>query len=1827
MAIGFLRVQFLKRANGQNLCHKSAYNSRCSVEFHGTKYQKPCVYNFNYNPDKAIYSSIILPDHADKKFNNRETLWNAVEKSELRGKSQVGLDMVFALPDDKCVTVEDRIELTERFVKQCFTKYGIAVQVDIHGPKEGKNWHAHFLGSLRPFDETGKGFSKNKIREGFLPVLRYNKKLGRVIPVFAEGFVKQAVDIQNQFFKEKGYDIRVDPTGFVSQKHIGPQRFRGDCQSLLEENELLKELNLELLKEPKNLLQHITKTHSIFDYNTVEFFVQKLDGLTSKEGEKLIQSFWKQKEIVPLFSTKGEFSEKYTTQAVVDEELQILRNAERVKKDKQHTFNFDRKAIASYTKNLRGEQKEAFVKVVEGDGLVCINGLAGTGKSTLLDSLKNLYKDCGYVVRGLGPDTATAKVLEEKGFDSSENIHKFLFNNNYGKREIEKEKEVWFVDESSKIGNSSLKELLREAVSSKVKVVFTGDISQLSPVERGTAFVKFCEKFGYVSLENVQRQHSKEDREIVKLLSGLQIDKGELKGTQKAIDMIENKGGFQWDNNKVDSIKSLIRSWAMTRSLDKDATCLVLALKKEEVSVLNDVIRLYRKRCGELGEKDYLCRSEKGTFVISEGDSIVFKRRDNMVGVENGDRGVIRSINGDTITVDVKERGIEKTVEFSTEKYSNFQLGYVSTNFGAQGATYDHSFIMMSPQMRLGATYVSFSRHRKSSVGFISKNEISDLSTLKKLSTKKDSPKSTIGLLTQQELNQRKKFEGYTQSNSIFKRAYGKAWESISNWDVWSKHKDSEADQKFFSPSIDPDRGLNIRFVSNTSEHPTRVVVNNSFKQTKEEVYLKGVEATYQRKVLESTQTKITPIHCIEKDESFLLEMKEQVVIDRELDDGNIFKSHEFVEELYNEIQDFKKLTSSIPSFENLSYEKANFVSKYHFSLERCEKIKKNSEGYFTSKDWKNAVVERNKSAYFVSKSLVKEEIDASFGKGSLKELKVFAQKHRSYIDREKQKKASVKGRLSGEQLKLLQDYKQTSEQANVEYSKVLKESKERDISKFKTSFTKEWLDSTNRRNEIAYKVNGSISYKDIKTLFEKKEWKVFCDSLRKHKEYLQNKLSDSKQKLLNEYLLKKEKSAALHDKAKKESEDKGVTVYKTSFTKEWLASTKERNKYAYYLVRDFTPEDLQKSGSREQIEYLRSNASKFRQENGLYMKKLPSSKQMLVDEYVSQSMKAKTLHKIGLSEEKERGISFKNSSVATEFFAAIEKRNEAASLLVGSFDKKDLSEVFLEESVEKIKFQAESFKEKRDLKNKQTVTYVENELKHRMEELCSQLFPEGHFDRNSRSIRFGSKGSLSVNLSGRYAGSFKDFETEEKGGPIALIQRTKSLEFADAMKYAKDFLGSNDHVIVSRRKQTKFVGKENSWVSVQPSKDNLPPELSKVNPGIAQKFDEVARYSYRDENGDLLFAILRIEPKRGGAKQMRPLSFGFNKNCPNKMRWSTVGYQSNTKAIYGLEKLYNNPESPVLIVEGEKATDAASKLLEKEGYVVISWIGGTGSVDKVDWGHLKGRDVTIWPDNDRAGYKASNSIIRGLRNHFPKSIKVVDSEILQSKLPEKWDLADPLPKGLDQSFIKDNLRNAQEKIVPLDFVMKSMNVPKDKKEAALFKGVVGEILLKVEDRLKDSLKTKYGNRTWEARGSIVKEVIKVVDSKGVISKELESSGVCGSLNNRVTNQSLFAKAESGVDPTSTEIQKMKKSMKELGFVSLSSKGENKPVERKILDHSFDRVYFKFSKTGSLDIPPNDLKKHLHQQVYSVANTISKTVDQEINQSQQDLSMGNQLDR
>jgi hypothetical protein len=155
-----------------------------------------------------------------------------------------------------------------------------------------------------------------------------------------------------------------------------------------------------------------------------------------------------------------------------------------------------------------------------------------------------------------------------------------------------------------------------------------------------------------------------------------------------------------------------------------------------------------------------------------------------------------------------------------------------------------------------------------------------------------------------------------------------------------------------------------------------------------------------------------------------------------------------------------------------------------------------------------------------------------------------------------------------------------------------------------------------------------------------------------------------------------------------------------------------------------------------------------------------------------------------------------------------------------------------------------------------------------------------------------------------------------------------------------------------------------------------------------------VATYDYTDENGKLLFQVLRYNPK--DFRQRRP-----DPAAKDGWKWSL---SDTRRVLFNLARIINAPAGdPLLILEGEKDCETAVTL----GFTATTSPGGAGKWESLCEKFnihepLRGRVVWIVPDNDEPGRKHAAGIAQSLVGHA-KSVKILNLP----DLPEKGDVSD----------------------------------------------------------------------------------------------------------------------------------------------------------------------------------------------------------------------------
>lgn len=123
-------------------------------------------------------------------------------------------------------------------------------------------------------------------------------------------------------------------------------------------------------------------------------------------------------------------------------------------------------------------------------------------------------------------------------------------------------------------------------------------------------------------------------------------------------------------------------------------------------------------------------------------------------------------------------------------------------------------------------------------------------------------------------------------------------------------------------------------------------------------------------------------------------------------------------------------------------------------------------------------------------------------------------------------------------------------------------------------------------------------------------------------------------------------------------------------------------------------------------------------------------------------------------------------------------------------------------------------------------------------------------------------------------------------------------------------------------------------------------------------------------------------------------------------------------RPLYNLDALTAKPAARVIIVEGEKAADAAARLFPNA--IATTWPSGCKAITKADWSPLAGRDLLLWPDNDTPGRQAMASLAQRLLP-IAAAIRIVTPP---PDAPEAWDLADATWTPQEAAaYVRDNNR------------------------------------------------------------------------------------------------------------------------------------------------------------------------------------------------------------
>lgn len=394
----------------------------------------------------------------------------------------------------------------------------------------------------------------------------------------------------------------------------------------------------------------------------------------------------------------------YTTKDMIEREQDILNTIRSRTKEAAHPINTHvyQQAIKNRP-TIKEEQVNALAYITKGaEGVCFIEGDAGTGKSYLMNAVKEVYEKSGYTVRGLSFTNKAAMNLQEGSGIQSTSVDSFLLKMKHNSPQID-HKSIIVLDEAGMLGSTGFKNLLDICKKNKAKLVCIGDKKQIQPIHTGQIFGSITTLVGSKNLTTIVRQTHKWERAAVK-------DFAEGKST-KAIEAIDKHGNLHICDSRIGARKKVIDLWKQNQHKD----VLMIVTTNKEVDALNQAARNHLKADGTLGAgRDIL--TDRGTADMAVGDRIIFTGNYKSLGILNSTLATIQKISSRSGNITVKTEN-KKTITFDPKEMNQFRHGYAVTAHKSQGSTIDKAIVLVDGHyMDSEKVYVAMSRGRDGNV-------------------------------------------------------------------------------------------------------------------------------------------------------------------------------------------------------------------------------------------------------------------------------------------------------------------------------------------------------------------------------------------------------------------------------------------------------------------------------------------------------------------------------------------------------------------------------------------------------------------------------------------------------------------------------------------------------------------------------------------------------------------------------------------------------------------------------------------------------------------------------------------------------------------------------------------------------------------------------------------------------------------------------------------------------------------------------------------------------------------------------------------------------
>ena len=352
---------------------------------------------------------------------------------------------------------------------------------------------------------------------------------------------------------------------------------------------------------------------------------------------------------------KHDSARSFTTSETIAAERANIRYVLEGRKAVEPIMSAERAREQANTRSFLNDSQRRVVEDVlnSSDRIHGLQGLAGSGKTTTLQTIREGAEASGYIVEGFAPTSKSAGQLREAGIEAT-TLQSFLARGQNHPSADTANRHLYMLDESSLASTRQMRAFLGK-LNPDDRILVIGDTRQHQGVDAGRPFQQMQEAGMQTSqLDKIMRQ---KDPELLKAVQHLANNE-----TVQGIAMLAEQGRVTEISNGHDRIVAIARDYAANPE-----NTIIVSPDNRSRQQINEAVRIQLREAGGLAEGGQMFRTlthrsdmtgadRTWAARYNAGDVLQYNTGSKAEGIERGSFATVQSVEGpaNTLTVSLE---------------------------------------------------------------------------------------------------------------------------------------------------------------------------------------------------------------------------------------------------------------------------------------------------------------------------------------------------------------------------------------------------------------------------------------------------------------------------------------------------------------------------------------------------------------------------------------------------------------------------------------------------------------------------------------------------------------------------------------------------------------------------------------------------------------------------------------------------------------------------------------------------------------------------------------------------------------------------------------------------------------------------------------------------------------------------------------------------------------------------------------------------------------------------------------------------------------------